>query len=264
MPDEVKVVIAPEEVDTSQEKVEVVPEVKASVEDQLAAKIKDDFEKLYGSRLKQTEDRLHGAQRINERLTKDLEQFKAKANAPSATLSTPSSTDPWAGIENGQVWKAEIEKLASQKAEEILKQQEAERQSQTYLQQQVQTLDASKRSVIAKYPDLDPEAGNSDTPISKAYVSVLAEHPDWLVNPYGPTLAMYAMEEKLKSEAATAQAPGKSRLAAATLTPARLAPAGGERMTLTREQKAFCDRHLIKYEDYLKTAAAVDQGMVEA
>ena len=262
MPEEVKVVVEEEEKDLSQEKVDVTPPVKAAEEDQLAAKIKADFETLYGSRIKQTEDRLHGAQRINEKLQREVEQLKTHVVKP--VTPAPDAKDPWSGIENGQVWRAEIEKLATQKAHEIITQKAAEQSTQQYLHQQAQTLDTSKRAVIAKYPDLDPDAGNPDTVVSKAYVSVIAEHPDWLTNPYGPTLAMYAMEEKLKTEANGAPSVGKSRIASASLPPSRQnAPATG-RITLTREQKAFCDRHQMKYEDYIKTATALEQGAVEA
>ena len=261
MPDDVKVVVEEEEKDLSQEQVDVTPPVKAAEEDQLAAKIKADFEALYGSRIKQTEDRLHGAQRINEKLQREVDQLKVQVVKPATAV--PDAKDPWSGIENGQVWRAEIEKLATQKAQEIITQKAAEQSTQQYLHQQAQTLDASKRSVISKYPDLDPDAGNPDTPVSKAYVSVIAEHPDWLTNPYGPTLAMYAMEEKLKAGANNAPA-NKSRLAAASSTPSRQAPADTTRITLTREQKAFCDRNQIKYEDYAKTATALEQGAVEA
>ena len=262
MPEEVKVVVEEEEKDLSQEKVDVTPPVKAAEEDQLAAKIKADFEALYGSKIKQLEDRLHGSTRIQqdkERLQREVEQLKAQVVKPA-----PDAKDPWSGIENGQVWRAEIEKLATQKAHEIITQKAAEQSTQQYLHQQAQTLDTSKRAVIAKYPDLDPDAGNPDTVVSKAYVSVIAEHPDWLTNPYGPTLAMYAMEEKLKTEANGAPSVGKSRIASASLLPPRQgAPATG-RITLTREQKAFCDRQQMKYEDYAKVATALEQGAVEA
>ncbi len=262
MPEDVKVVVEPEVKDTSQEPVDVTPAPKVGEDDQLASKIKADFEALYGSRIKQTEDRLHGAYRINEKLQREVDQLKQQTVAPKPAAAP--STDPWSGIENGQVWKQEIEKLAEQKAQSIIQQRETESRTQQYVAIQAQTQDASKRQVIAKYPDLDPETGTVESTVSKAYTSVLAEHPDWLTNPYGPTLAMYAMEEKLRGEAASAGSPAKPRLQNPHLPPSRPVASGGERLTLTREQKQFCDRHNMKYEDFLKTATALEQGSVEA
>ena len=262
MPEEAKVELEAEEKDISQEKVDITPApAKVSEEDQLVAKIKTDFEALYGSRLKQTEDRLHGAYRINEKLQKELEQIKTQLPKPTSEIK---SDDPWSTIENGPKWKSEIERLAEAKAEEKLKSWQSEQYNQTLVKQQQETLESSKRSVISKYPDLDPEAGNPDTPISKAYVSVLNEHPDWLTNPYGPQLAMYAMEEKLAKDSVPTGGPAKSRASITSLSPSRPTTTGGERVTLTREQKAFCDRHNMKYEDFIKTATALEQGALEA
>jgi hypothetical protein len=72
MPDDPKVLIDEPLTDQSQEKVDVTPEPKVSLsaEDQLAARIKADFETLYGSRLKDLESKLQnqaqGARRIEQ------------------------------------------------------------------------------------------------------------------------------------------------------------------------------------------------------
>lgn len=258
---------APKE--TGQEPVDVTPAPTVSEEDQLAAKIKADFEALYGSRLKQVESQFenfrHGAYRIQEELKQENARLKAQAEAVKpAPKGLEAGKDPWETIQDGSTWKAEIERVADQKAEEKLNAWQAQQQSEAVHAQHRQTLDASKQQVIQKYPDLHPDTGTTDSLVAKTYLAVLGEHPDWLTNPYGPQLAMYAMEDKLKTEAATAHGAGTSRSAVTSLTPSRQGPHGPERLTLTREQKAFCDRNSLKYEDYIKTATALEQGMVEA
>lgn len=250
--------------DTSQEPVDVTPKAPAAVassEDQLAAKIKDDFDKLYGSRFKQVEDRLHGAHRINERLQKELEEVK-KANA--APAKPTESGNSWDKIENGAQWKAEIERIAEDKAKTIVAQREAEARTKAHVDAQLSTMEKAKAEVIEKYPDLDPETGDAATAVSKAYAAVLAEHPDYLTNPYGPRLAMQDMEARLKTVPAHAASPAKSKLPATSLPASRPVSTSDGRIILTREQKALCDRHGIKYEDYAKTAAAMEQGAIEA
>lgn len=267
MPEDEKVIVAPDEPDTSQEKVDVTPAPKVSEEDQLASKIKADFEALYGSRISQVEKQFenfrHGAYRVQDDLKKENDRLKQQAGLPKPSVD---QKDPWAGIENGQQWKAEIEKLAEEKAVQRLQVWQLEQQQQQVVQFQRNTQEASKSRVIAKYPDLHPDTGTVDSVVGKAYLNVLNEHPDWITNPYGPELAMYAMEEKLKAESTTTPAggPAKSRTAATSLQPSRPLASGGERYTLTREQKAFCDRHSIKYEEFLKNATALEQGAVEA
>lgn len=265
--EEIKVSVEAEAPDTSQEKIELpVKTEPASTEDQLAARIKDDFEKLYGSRLKQVEDRLHGAQRINERLQREVEQ--AKQPLPAVPQKPVSTTDPWANIQDGPTWKMEIERLAEQKARELLIQQDSLRQQQEVVSRHQQAQDSAKREVITKYPDLDPQAGNPDSPVSQAYVAVLNEHPDYLGNPYGPVLAMYEMEKKLIAQnqplGVNQESARRSRASASATPASRTTVPGGKTITLTREQKLFCDRNNIKPEDYVRVAAAVEQGAVEA
>jgi hypothetical protein len=186
-----------------------------------------------------------------------VDTLKAKASPTSAP-------DPWANIENGQTWKAEIERVAEQKADQKLKAWQAQQSEQVQAQQYQATRAASANRVIAKYPDLHPDTGVNDSLVAVTWQAMLHEHPDWLVNPYGPELAMYAMEERLKADAngATATPPRKT-LASVSLAPSRQA-ATPTRLILTRQQKAFCDRHGLKYEDYLKTATDLESGAIEA
>ena len=256
--------IEEEKPDGAQDPIDVTPEPKVSDEEALASKIKADFEQLYGSRLSDVEKRFENFRQGSRRIESERDQLRQE-NARLKSQQKPSSSpeDPWTKVEDGPAWKSRIEQLAEQKAEEKLKSWQAQQQTERYVQEQASTLEASKQQVITKYPDLDPETGTTDSPVAQAYKAVLNEHPDWLVNPYGPTLAMYAMEEKLKASASNGNGPApKSRVSLTGLTPSRPAPDTSKRQILTREQKQFCDRHNLKYEDYLKTAASVEEGVL--
>lgn len=251
-----------------QEPIDVTPEPAVSTEEALAAKIKADFESLYSSRLKQTEDRLHGAQRINERLQKENNLLKQQQPPPSITPApTIDAKDPWSGIQDGAQWKNEIERVAEAKAAEKLAAYQAEQQRQAQLNQFHAVRQQCIDQVAARYPQLHPETGQEDDPISHAYQHVVDQHPDLFHDAYGPLAAMAIMEAELKSSPTASPTPSanpRSRSAQTGLPTPRPAPPQPVRLVLTREQKAFCDRHNMKYDEYLRTAAALEQGAVEA
>lgn len=269
MPDDVKVDVAPEEKDTSQELVEIPPKAEGTETDQLAAKIKSDFEQLYGSKISQLQSSFdnykHGAQRIQSELQRKLE---AAQQAQAARPVTPSTDkDFWSGIENGQQAKQEVERLAEQKAEEKLRAYQAAQRTQAFIEEQQTTQEQSKQRVVDKYPDLHPETGNPDTLISQTYVQVMRELPGVETNPFGPELVMYRMEERLKQAGgSTTPSNGKGRATARSLAPSRALPSGPAPLTLTREQKALCDRNGWDYTQYAKTAASLDanNGVLES
>ena len=266
-PEDVKVDVASEEKDTSQELVEIPPKVEGTETDQLAAKIKADFEQLYGSKISQLQSSFdnykHGAQRIQSDLQRKLEA----AQAAPRPVASPDSKDFWSGIENGQQAKQEVERLAEQKAEEKLRAYQAAQRTQAFIEEQQTTQEQSKQRVVDKYPDLHPESGNPDTLISQTYVQVMREMPGVETNPFGPELVMYRMEERLKQAGgSTSSANGKGRATARSLAPSRSLPNGSAPLTLTREQKALCDRNGWDYIQYAKTAASLDanNGVLES
>ena len=79
----------PSEVTVDFEKPEV-PVKQATEAEQLAEAIRVDFEKLYGGRLKQVEDSLSGARRINERLQRELADVQRKTITPAPAVVTPT------------------------------------------------------------------------------------------------------------------------------------------------------------------------------
>ena len=63
-----------------------------SAEEKLSAKIKEDFERLYGGKLEQVENRLRGAQRINTQLQQKVSSLEQKLTPP-APVTLQSAKD---------------------------------------------------------------------------------------------------------------------------------------------------------------------------
>ena len=88
-------------------------------------------------------------------------------------------------------WKKAVRMLAQQELQEqakVLKKQEENNKL-------VSELENSKSRVREKYPQLDDE--NSEE--ARLYIDVINENPNLSRNPYGPELAMYKMEEKMRT-----------------------------------------------------------------
>lgn len=210
------------------------------------------------SELQSIKNRLSASQRINERMQRELDAMKAQPAAPAFEPKDELekmlfSNDP------AKVREA-IRLQANQEARAIL---QAERQQvalQAEQHQRQQTLSDAQQNVIKKYPDLHPDSGNPDSAISRAYAEVLSQDPYLLTNPYGPLVAMQRMEERLTE---TAKATGNIRRATGSLPPSRPTAATGT-ITLSRDQKAFCDRHGLDYAVYAKNLNTLaTQGGVE-
>ena len=257
MPEKSSVEIEPEVPDVTQEVVEI-PAVAPtlSTEDQLASRIREDFEKLYGSRIKQLEDGFRSIGRLNTRLQQENETLRKPLPA-SAPGVAPAKSDPWEGIQDGSTWKSEVKRIANEEAAQLLRQIQSDQLATQQLSQHQTALASSKQQVVTKYPDLHPETGTTDSVVARPYTRVLQEHPDWLTNPYGPLLAMYAMEETLKTTP-TSGTPNGSRAMAASLPTSQPTTSANPRLTLTREQKAFCDRNQLKYDDYARVAQSME------
>lgn len=210
--------------------------------DQVTSKIKEDFEKLYGGRFKQLEDRLNGAQRINHKLEQEVAQLRRPA--------TPAPV----------VTEGQEKPLTRQEVLSLLRQEEQLKDFRHQAETQERVMQESKQVVIEKYPDLDPESGNPKSKIAQTYDQVLSEFeardPRFLSNPYGPRIVLQATEERLKDEALKDKgAKGNGH----GLPPSRPLASPGK-VVLTKDQVALCDRMGIDYADYAKTQQLLEAG----
>ena len=165
-------------------------------------------------------------------------------------------------------------RLADQRATAIIQQ----REQQTLIEQDAmsrkQLLESSISKVTTIYPELAEQTGDPTSEVSKTFTRLMNQNPDLLSNPRGPEVVMYEMEREMIGtgqtprswQAATKLANGApaNRVAVTTLAPSRQA-LPSNKVVLTREQKDFCDRQGIKYEDYAKVSRTLEStGGVEA
>ena len=271
MPEEVKpvVVVEPEEKDTSQEPVDVTPKTTLSEQDQLVAKVKADFEGIVKSQVGQVQSQFdnfrHGAYRVQDDLKKENAALKLEMEKLKKPVSSAPSGNVWESIQDGSKWKSEIEGIAEQKAQEKFQALQAQEQQKQATERFKIIRQQCVAQIAEKYPDLHPETGTEDSPIAQAFKRVTDAHPEVWQDAYGPLAAMSLMEQDLAKQGKNgAPLPAGKVRASMHLPPSRSGPSAPASMTLTREQKAFCDRHNLKPEDYLKTLTALEQGAVEA
>ncbi len=148
-------------------------------------------------------------------------------------------------------WKLGVAKVVKN----VLAEERTATQVQSEQQMINNILQESKEKVLAKHSELsDPESEKA-----KIFLQVLEENPDFKVNPRGPLLAAYEMENRLKqrgtieSEAKeTPKVPSaakESRAKAASI-PAGT-PAGNKNgYTLTKQDMDFCRLNGINPENY--------------
>ena len=238
------------------------PSVTPSADEQLSAKIRADFEKLYGGKLEQVENRLRGAQRIITQLQLKVSSFEQKLTPPApVTPQSAKDAELQALVDKGD-WQTAVAKVATEQAERLYQERTVLAQRQAALQIQEQTLDSSKSLVVQKYPDLDPETGDADSDISRAYVQMLNQDPALLSNPYGPEIAMYRMEQALQASQRgeqTAETTRQQRVGQTQLAPSRTAPGNGK-VVLDREQKEFIDYHNIDPKVYAQIQQSLAQS----
>ena len=183
MPDEVVKTVIEETPDAplvEEPKVEVSLEkpVVTSEDEQRASQMRSDFEAMYGGRMKQLENGYQAIQRINTKLQGEVEALRGKAPPVSADISArPSTTDPWAGIENGQVWKETISKLAQEEAKRLFEQQQVLTQQQQQFASEDAIREHWKQEVVKEFPDLGPD-GEGASEVSTTFNKILNEHPE--------------------------------------------------------------------------------------
>ena len=169
-------------------------------------------------------------------------------------------------------WKAGVKKLVEpeiearvQKAFQEREQKEVEAQRRYAVESE---LDKSKQKVIQKYPKIEEDGSEENT----LYLEVINEDSSLLRNTHGPEIAMYRMEEKMRQmgrvppsvKPVVDKEVNRLVRAGASSVVGRTASPNGK-ITLTKEQKEFCDHHGLPYDRYAKNLKAQDaRGGIEA
>lgn len=264
MPDDPTVVVE-EEKPVAEETVtvETTPAGQPTVEETLAAKVKEDFDKLYGSRLESLESRLRQALRQGDQLRTELQKVGQVKSVVAVPTPQAQKDELDQLVESGR-WKEAVSKLASKEAEALFeKQQDVARQQQALTERHTR-FEAAKATVMSRYPDLHTDTGNEDSLISQTFNHVLNEQPWLLSEALGPIEAMRLMEQRLQEQgfdlrsaqaATTSLEPNKEivrrhRANFSGLPTSR--PPSSTTITLTKSEKEFLDFNGIDPKEYAK------------
>ena len=212
----------------------------------------EDLKKLHNTIAYQT--------RQLERAMREMEELKRVRNfeEPKKTEIPKEDLDE-IDIIAQKDWKLGVKKVVEKDIEStisfILEKRKLEETKKFEQQNLYQQLEKSKQVVLSKYPKIEDE----ETEESNIYRQVINEDPSILKNVNGPEIAMYRMEERLKLMGKTPAGVRPmidkevSRLVRAGVSSVvgKQINSNGK-ITLTKEQKEFCDHYSIPYEQYAK------------
>src|SRR3990167_1518972 len=275
MPEEVKPDVIIED-DTKPEETVVIPqkeeEKPVSESDKIAEKVREDFDKLYGSRIEALESRLRQSLRQNDQLRTDISKQVAQPKPAPVPTPAQQKDELDALVEQGN-WKEAVSKLAAVEAKQLFEQQRQLEQQQVELQNRQVRFEQAKQVIIQRFPDLDPETGNEESPLSKEFNQVLNENQWLLREPLGPIEAIRLTEDRLRAQGvdptkfyAQQAAPVGDNKEVVRRQRANLSGLPASRpgkpgtITLTKSEKEFIDFNGIDVNTYVRNKQLVEQG----
>ena len=167
-------------------------------------------------------------------------------------------------------WKQGVKKLVESdiesKVQAILEKRD-QAQRELYRKSSLETeLEKSKNKVREKYPQIEDDT----TEEASLYRQVINEDTTILQNIHGPEIAMYRMEERMRQMGKTPPSVKPivdrevNRLTRAGVSSVvGTKPTGDGKITLSKDQKEFCDHYNIPYEQYAKNLKADPSRGVE-
>jgi hypothetical protein len=212
-------------------------------------------------------NKVYAQERIISKLQKDIEELKVKPSYEPEPKPTESldEIDKLAQAD----WKAAVRKLSAQEIQTALAQERKKMEEQSQVFQVQQMMDRNAEMAISKHPELNDELSEK----RQVFNQVLENNPRWRLSPDGPLLAMYAMEDELRKQGydlgdtKNKKEDERNRLmrvSASSLPASKEVPSTGK-ITLTREQREFCDTNGMTYEQYARTLSkSGDKTGVEA
>lgn len=252
---------------------------------------KDDKGADAEKRWKAMENQLSAGRRVTESIQRDLASIRqALAQRPVAQPSglpskgadaLPEGTDPATVDKYDKLmlegdWQGAVRLLAREEASHVVKTRDAEEGQRQREAKRLETLERQKQMVRERYAALHEESGNPESQEWQLYNEAInqlsGEDPDFLGNPYSPTLAMTRMEALAAERGirlSAARAPTSPPVGARRPVPR---PASASNVyTITKEQKEWADRYLShlppeqRYKHYASFAKRTEaEGEVSA
>lgn len=222
----------------------------------------EDLQKLQDNVNKAIESSRH----YTNRKLEDLYKSKPVIVAPKPAAQDKDNLDEL--LEQGN-WRTPVETVAEKAVEKALAKQRDEEALKAQEAKRLDTLERSKASVTAKYPDIEDQKSE----VAQRYMKILNEHPEYLSNEFGPVLAMRDMEDNLRQEGrldeftkkkVAEEVERRTRTNASSIPKSSGTPSSSGKVVLTKEDRELCDRMGIRYEDYARNRKVSETQSVEA
>ncbi len=234
-----------------EKKPEVKPIVQADQPKPVDTKSQQDFQRLNNTIAYQT--------RQLEKAMRELADVKTQlAQRPQTVQEKPQNLDEIDEIAQRD-WKQGVKRVVlpeiEARVQEILQKRDDAQRELSRKSSLEAELDRSKQKVLGKYPQIEDEGSEE----SVLYRQVINEDTSILSNIHGPEIAMYRMEERMRQMGKTPpfvkpivdrEVNRLTRAGASSVIGRQVSPNG--KISLTKEQKEFCDHYKIPYEQYAK------------
>jgi len=199
-----------------------------------------------------------------ERQIQKLQQQIETMGKPSQPATEPEKEVPVSEldkmVQDGH-WQEAVTKLARKEAMDLYQIEQAKIKEQADQQLLTSEIEKNAQSALDRHPELNDATSEK----AQIWLDTLNKNPRWRQSPDGPLLTMYKMEEELRKKGYDIDGSikksvesEKERLAraSATSTPSSR-PVSSNKITLSKEQREFCDLNGVKYEDYARNLAKV-------
>ena len=211
---------------------------------------------------------IESSRHYTNRKLEDFYTKTSKPNMPIAKAPNESKDNLDELLEQGN-WRTPVETVAEKAVEKALAKQRDEEALKAQEAKRLDTLERSKASVTAKYPDIEDQKSE----VAQRYMKILNEHPEYLSNEFGPVLAMRDMEDNLRQEGrldeftkkkVAEEVERRTRTNASSIPKSSGTPSSSGKVVLTKEDRELCDRMGIRYEDYARNRKVSETQSVEA
>lgn len=226
--------------------------MKVEITETLGSKVEETQKPIVKEEVKKEEPRyvkLEDLEKVNQAISNTREYNNRQLAEIKATLES-LKPKPVVDSENldevvQQNWQVGVEKVV----ERVLSRNQQKNEVQTQQQLEANLLEQSKKKAMERHPELsDPE-----NPKTKEFLKVLEQYPDLKINPRGPELAAYEMENRLKVhdkiESGVERVPKETRSRAASV-PAGSPTGNKGAYSLNKQDLDFCRLNNINPENY--------------
>ena len=226
--------------------------IKIEVQETLGSKVEEPQKPQVAPEVKKEEPkyvRLEDLEKVNQAINNTREYNNRQLAEIKAAIEQLKPKEPVRPTDDldevvQKDWKLGVEGVVKNVLEKYKEKQEIVTEEQMKLN----ILEDSKRKVMERHQEL----GDPNSEKTKTFLKVLEENPDYKVNPRGPMLAAYEMENRLKTHDKIDSGVEKVKevRSRAASIPSGTAPSQRSAYSLSKSDLDFCRLNNINPENY--------------